>query len=101
MSRYLLCYDVHNSEENRAAYEQIKGVMENCKDFTNVEKRTESVYLFDARLMDLEDLRGKLKILLNFIPDFEFYVFRLAEEPSPAECLAHIREEFNRHLGKK
>lgn len=101
MSKYLLCYDIHNSEENREAYEQIKGTMEDCREFTNVEKCTESVYLFEARLMDLDDLRNKLNGLLDFVPDLEFYVFRLAEDPSPAECLAHIREEFRRHTGNR
>lgn len=101
MSRYLLCYDVHNSEENREAYRKIQEVMEEDERFSRVEKCTESVYLFEARFIELDLLKESLKSLFNFIPDLEFYVFRLADYQNPSDCLEHIKAEFQRFLLKQ
>lgn len=76
--KYLFCYDLHDSKENRDDYEKIIEKMN--EKFEPMIRFTESVYLFETRPRDLNDLRREIEKALDFIPDLEFYVFRLARE---------------------
>lgn len=75
--KYLFCYDVHNSEENRANYEEMMKKMN--EKFKPMIQFTESVYLFETRPIDLNELRHQIQGMVDFIPDLEFYVFQLVD----------------------
>lgn len=85
--KYLFCYDVHNSEENRGNYEKMIERMN--EKFKPIIRFTESVYLFETRPIDLNDLRLQIREVLDFIPDLEFCVFRLADEMGNVETVRY------------
>ena len=75
--KYLFCYDIHNSEENRANYERMMERMDGV--FGPMLRFTESVYLFETGPIDLNELRHQIQSMVDFIPDLEFYVFQLVD----------------------
>lgn len=76
--KYLFCYDLHDSEENRDNYVRLIETMD--EKFGPMIRFTDSVYLFETRPTDLDDLRREIEKTLDFISGLEFYVFRLARE---------------------
>lgn len=100
--KYLFCYDVHNSEENRANYEKMMKKMN--ERFGPMIQFTESVYLFETRPTDLNELRHEIQDMVDFIPDLEFYVFQLVDEMDNITTVKYCREiiknclEENRRL---
>lgn len=75
--RYLMCYDVHDSEEHPEVYARIKDVIE--KKFELAVKCTESVYLFETKDVNLDFLKLEIQMELN-IPNLEFHVFQLTDK---------------------
>lgn len=76
--RYLICYDVHDSEEHPEVYTRIKDTL--TEKFKLLVKCTESVYLFETEEMDLNILKLLMRMELNFVPGLEFYVFQLTDK---------------------
>ena len=76
--RYLMCYDVHDSEEHPEVYARMKDCLK--ERFGLLVKCTESVYLFEAEEMDLDDLKLEIRGILDFIPNLEFHVFQLTDK---------------------
>ena len=76
--RYLICYDVHDSEEHTEVYTRMKDCLK--ERFGLLVKCTESVYLFEAEEMDLDDLKLEIRGILDFIPGLEFHVFQLTDK---------------------
>ena len=76
--RYLICYDVHDAEEHPDVYTRIKDTL--TGKFKLLVKCTESVYLFEAEEMDLDDLKLEIRGILDFIPNLEFHVFQLTDK---------------------
>ena len=76
--RYLMCYDVHDSEEHPEVYTRIKDTL--TEKFKLLVKCTESVYLFETGETDLDELRLEIRGILDFIPDLEFHVFQLTDK---------------------
>ena len=75
--RYLMCYDVHDSEEHPEVYARIKDVIE--EKFELAVKCTESVYLFETKDVNLDFLKLEIQMELN-IPNLEFHVFQLTDK---------------------
>lgn len=76
--RYLICYDVHDSEEHPEVYARIKDTLK--EKFGLFVKCTESVYLFETKKMNLDLLKLVIRMDLNFIPNLEFHVFQLTDK---------------------
>lgn len=76
--RYLICYDVHDSEEHPEVYTRIKDTL--TEKFKLFVKCTESVYLFETKKMNLDILKLLIRLDLNFIPNLEFHVFQLTDK---------------------
>lgn len=76
--KHLFCYDLHDSEKNRDNYVRLIETMD--KRFGPMIRFTDSVYLFETKLTDLDELRWEIREAIDFIKDLEFYVFRLADE---------------------
>lgn len=76
--RYLMCYDVHDSEEHPDVYARIKDTLK--EKFGLFVKCTESVYLFETKKMNLDLLKLVIRMDLNFIPNLEFHVFQLTDK---------------------
>lgn len=88
--KYLFCYDIHNSEENRDNYGEMMDIMN--RKFGPMIQFTESVYLFETNPIDLGDLRQEIKKATDFIPDLEFYVFQLADEMDMVTTLVYCEK---------
>ncbi len=84
--RYLICYDVHNSEEHPEVYAQIKDCIK--EKFGLAVKCTESVYLFETDEMNLDFLKLYIRMELNFDPNLEFHVFQLTDK---LDMEAHLK----------
>ena len=94
--RYLICYDVHNSEEHPEAYARMN---ESLKErFGLLVKCTESVYLFENEEMDLDRLRLEIRGILDFIPDLKFHVFQLTDKLDVGANLKYCKAILDQQL---
>lgn len=92
--RYLMCYDVHDSEEHPEVYTRIKETLK--KKFGLFVKCTESVYLFETKKINLDILKLLIRIELNFIPSLEFHVFQLTDKLDVGANLKYCRAILER-----
>ena len=76
--RYLICYDVHDSEEHPEVYARMEDTLK--ERFGLLVRCTESVYLFENEETDLDDLKLEIRGMLDFIPGLEFHVFQLTDK---------------------
>lgn len=59
--------------------------------FRPVLRFTESVYIFETELVDMDDLRHRIQEIVGF-EDLEFYVFRLVDEMDMVTTIKYCRE---------
>ena len=95
--RYLICYDVHDSEEHPEVYTRIKDTL--TEKFKLFVKCTESVYLFENEETDLDELRLEIRGILDFIPDLEFHVFQLTDKLDVGADLKYCKAILDQQPG--
>ena len=95
--RYLICYDVHDSEEHPEVYTRIKDTL--TEKFKLLVKCTKSVYLFETGETDLDELRLEIRGILDFIPDLEFHVFQLTDKLDVGADLKYCKAILDQQPG--
>lgn len=95
--RYLMCYDVHDSEEHPEVYTRIKDTL--TEKFKLFVKCTESVYLFENEETDLDELRLEIRGMLDFIPGLEFHVFQLTDKLDVGADLKYCKAILDQQPG--